>query len=275
MSFDQEIQRAAELICKAKHMIAFTGAGHSTASGIPDFRSPGSGLWEKANPMLVASIWAFRLNPQSFFRWIQPMADTLLNATPNPAHQALAELEEMGLLQVIVTQNIDNLHQRAGSRRVLELHGHMREATCIRCYTKVPVDPMLETFIRNGKVPKCECGGVLKPDVILFGEQLPVRVLNQALAEARHTDLILIAGSSLEVTPAADIPYLAAECGARSIIVNLQATQFDTQANVVIHGDVAEILPRIVEAVKSRAAASPLPPAGGQQPAGQAGDPGS
>ena len=249
MNLDQEIRRAAELIRHAKHMIAFTGAGHSTASGIPDFRSPGSGLWKKDNPMLVASIWAFRLNPQTFYRWIRPMAETLLQAPPNPAHYALAELEEMGHLKAIITQNIDNLHQRAGSQRVLELHGHMREATCIRCYTKVPVVPVVEQLILKGKVPKCACGGVLKPDVILFGEQLPVRVLNQALAEARHTDLILIAGSSLEVTPAADIPYLAAECGARSIIVNLEATQFDPQADVVIHGDVAEILPRIVAAV--------------------------
>jgi len=259
MSFEQQIERAAELIRGAKNMIAFTGAGHSTASGIPDFRSPGSGLWEKNNPMLVASIWAFRLNPQTFYNWIRPMAEILLNALPNPAHYALAELEEMGILRAIITQNIDNLQQRAGSHRVFELHGHMREATCIRCYTKVPVDPAVEQFILSGKVPQCQCGGVLKPDVILFGEQLPVRVLNQALAEARRADLILIAGSSLEVTPAADIPYLAAECGAKAIIVNLQATQFDTQADVVIHGDVAEILPRIVEAVNKKGPGSSLP----------------
>jgi NAD-dependent deacetylase len=250
MSFEKEIDRAAALILGAKHLVAFTGAGHSTASGIPDFRSPGSGLWEKANPMLVASIWAFRLKPQTFFDWIRPMAETLLNAVPNPAHKALAELEEMGILQAIITQNIDNLHQRAGSRRVLELHGHMREATCIRCYAKVPVDPIVEQFILNGKVPRCQCGGVLKPDVILFGEQLPIRVLNQAMAEARRADLILVAGSSLEVTPAADIPYLAAECGAKGIIVNLQPTGFDSQADVVIHSDVADILPRIIAEVK-------------------------
>ncbi len=258
MSFEEEITRAAELIVSAKQLVAFTGAGHSTASGIPDFRSPGSGLWEKANPMLVASIWAFRLNPQTFYSWIQPMAELLLRAPPNPAHYALARLEEMGILRAIITQNIDNLHQRAGSRRVLELHGHMREATCIRCYTKVPVDPTLERSVLDGKVPKCQCGGVLKPDVILFGEQLPVKVLNQAMAEARRADLILVAGSSLEVTPAADIPYLARECGAKSIIVNLQPTHFDAQADVVIHGDVAEILPRIVEAVHRRKTASSL-----------------
>ena len=245
------IQRAAELVRQARHMIAFTGAGHSTASGIPDFRSPGSGLWEKDNPMLVASVWAFRLNPKTFYRWIQPMADRLLHAPPNPAHYALAEMEALGFLKTIVTQNIDNLHQRAGSRRVLELHGHMREATCIRCYDKVPIDPQLEQIVLGGKVPYCHCGGVLKPDVILFGEQLPIRVLNEAMAEARRCDLILVAGSSLEVTPAADIPFLAVQSGARAIIVNLEPTVFDPQADVVIHGDVAEVLPAIAAAVSN------------------------
>jgi NAD-dependent deacetylase len=249
MSLDDSIKLAAELIGNSRHMVAFTGAGHSTASGIPDFRSPGSGLWEKANPMLVASIWAFRLDPKTFYDWIRPMADTLLNATPNPAHVALAELEAMGILKTVITQNIDTLHQRAGSRRVLELHGHMREATCIRCYKEVPIDPALQQSLRNGNIPRCECGGVLKPNVILFGEQLPIRVLNLAMAEARRCDLILVAGSSLEVTPAADIPYLAVEHGAQAIIVNLQPTLFDPCAKVVIHGDVADVLPRFVAAL--------------------------
>jgi NAD-dependent deacetylase len=250
MSFEKEIEHAAELIRHSKHMVAFTGAGHSTASGIPDFRSPGSGLWEKANPMLVASIWAFRLRPKSFYDWIRPMIPALLNATPNPAHVALAELEEMGYLKTIITQNIDNLHQRAGSRRVLELHGHLREATCTRCYKEVPVDPMIESVLSEGQIPHCECGGVLKPNVILFGEQLPIRVFNAATKEAKRCDLILVAGSSLEVWPAADIPCQAVNNGARSVIVNLQATAFDAQADVVIHDDVTEILPRIVDALR-------------------------
>jgi NAD-dependent deacetylase len=122
----------------------------------------------------------------------------------------------------------------------------MREATCVRCYQEVPIDPGLERTVMGGKVPHCACGGVLKPNVILFGEQLPVRVLNAALAEARRCDLMLVAGSSLEVTPAADIPFLAVESGAKAIIVNLQPTAFDPLAQVVIHGDVTEVLPRIV-----------------------------
>jgi NAD-dependent deacetylase len=250
MSLEDQIGCAAELIRHSRYMVAFTGAGHSTASGIPDFRSPGSGLWEKNNPMLVASIWAFRLNPKTFYDWIRPMAEILFNAAPNPAHMALAELEAMGYLRVVITQNIDNLQQRAGSRRVLELHGHMREATCIRCYKVVPIDPVLAQTLLDGKVPRCECGGVLKPNVILFGEQLPIRVLNQAMEEARRCDLMLVAGSSLEVTPAADIPFLALDSGAKGIIVNLQPTAFDQRADVIIHGDVAEVLPQIVAALE-------------------------
>lgn len=201
--------------------------------------------------MLVASIWAFRLNPRTFFDWIRPLTDSLLNAQPNPAHIALSELEKEGYLKTIITQNIDNLHQKAGSRHVLELHGHMREATCIRCYKVVATQPVIEQFIHGGKVPRCACGGVLKPNVILFGEELPIHVLNQAMDEARHCDLVLVAGSSLEVTPAADIPFLAVDCGARAIIVNLEPTAFDSRADIVIHGDVAEILPRFVKAVSA------------------------
>jgi len=251
MRLEEKIRQGAELIYQSRHMVAFTGAGHSTQSGIPDFRSPDSGLWEKNDPMLVASIWAFRLNPKNFYDWIRPMVDTLSNAEPNPAHDALAELEQLGHLQVVITQNIDGLHQQAGSRRVLELHGHLREATCVRCYKKVPVDPALEQRLRNGQVPHCECGGVMKPDVILFGEQLPIRVLNQAMGEARRCDLILVAGSSLEVTPAADIPFLAVDSGAKAIMVNLEPTAFDSRADAVIRGDVAEVLPRLVEAVSA------------------------
>jgi len=249
MRLEEKIIRGAELIHQSRRMAAFTGAGHSTPSGIPDFRSPDSGLWEKNDPMLVASIWAFRLNPKNFYDWIRPMVDTLSNAEPNPAHYALAELEQLGHLQVVITQNIDDLHQRAGSRRVLELHGHLREATCVRCYRKISVDPAVEQRIRNGQVPHCECGGVMKPDVILFGEQLPIRVLNQAMDEARRCDLILVAGSSLEVTPAADIPFLAVDSGAKAIMVNLEPTAFDSRAEIVIHGDVVEVLPRLVETV--------------------------
>ena len=251
MDVELKIKRIAELIRDSRHMIAFTGAGHSTASGIPDFRSPDSGLWQHDNPMLVASSWAFRLNPRTFYDWIRPLVPTMLNAEPNAAHIALADLEEMGYLKTVITQNIDSLHQQAGSGRVLELHGHMRQATCTRCYEVTPIEPVVEQFLTNRRVPRCHCGGTLKPNVILFGEQLPIKIYNQAVAEARQCDLILVAGSSLEVYPAADIPVIAADRGARSVIINLEPTDFDTRADVVLHGDVTEILPWVVNRIRA------------------------
>ena len=249
MSFEQEIAEAAELITRCHCMVALTGAGHSTASGIPDFRSPDSGLWERADPMAVASVWAFRQDPNAFYQWMRPLVRTMLDAKPNAAHLAMAELERMGYLKAVITQNIDNLHQRAGSQKVYELHGHMREATCVRCYKVYPVEPLLEPLLAEGRVPQCACGGALKPNVILFGEQLPIRVFNAALLEAKRSDLFLVAGSSLEVIPAADIPFVAVSNGAKGIIVNFQATDFDRHAEVVIHGDVTQILPAIVAAL--------------------------
>ncbi len=249
MVLEDEIQRAAALIRRSRHMVAFTGAGHSTASGIPDFRSPESGLWARTNPMMVASIWAFRLNPKTFYNWIRPLVSLMVNASPNAAHMALADLEGAGYLKAVITQNIDNLHQKAGSSRVLELHGHLREATCVRCYRNVPVDEAMVQAICAGKVPHCDCGGVLKPNVILFGEQLPLRVFNAATAQVQKCDLILIAGSSLEVQPAADLPFRAVHNGARAIVVNFQTTELDVLADVVIHEDVTEVLPRLVKAL--------------------------
>jgi NAD-dependent deacetylase len=237
------------MIRESQYMVAFTGAGSSTRSGIPDFRSPGSGLWENADPLLVASIWSFRMDPKPFYEWVRPLADSMLTATPNPAHQALARLEESGHLKAVITQNIDDLHQKAGSGRVLELHGHLREATCIHCYTVVKALPRMQHLIATGEIPHCQCGGVLKPNVIFFGEQLPIQVYNEATAEARRCDLMLVAGSSLEVTPAADIPPMAVDHGAKAIVINLVPIPFDSRADVVIHGDMAEVLPRIVDAL--------------------------
>ena len=247
MSVEDQIECAADLIRRAHYAVALTGAGVSTPSGIPDFRSPESGLWEKNNPMVVASIWSFRTNPQIFYNWLRPLAELMLYAQPNPAHLALAYLEQQGFIKAIITQNIDGLHQKAGARHVLEVHGHMRQATCIRCYKQVPANSLVARFLVTGQAPHCDCGGVFKPDAILFGEQLPIRVLNAAIAEARRCDLLLVAGSSLGVVPAAELPSVAADHGARAIIVNLEPTEFDPRADLVIHGDVAEVLPRIAE----------------------------
>jgi len=247
--YADEIVRAAELLREAHHAVALTGAGSSTPSGIPDFRSPGSGMWERANPMEVASIYTFRRQPERFYSWIRPMVMTLLTAKPNPSHWALAELEASGCLKAIITQNIDNLHQRAGAHEVLELHGHMREATCISCYKVVPSEELLDDLVSSDEVPRCAaCGGVIKPNVVLFGEQLPIKVVNAAMAHIRQADLILVAGSSLEVVPASQLPLLVHEQAGRLIVVNLTPTYIDDIAEVVIHGDVAEVLPRIAQA---------------------------
>lgn len=246
----KKISQAAKIIARAKHVIALTGAGISTPSGIPDFRGAGSGLWDRADPMVVASIWGFTEHPQAFYEWVKPLARIILDAQPNPAHQALANLEARGKMNAVITQNIDNLHQRAGSKRVLEVHGHMRDATCIRCYHLMRAEPMIEKFLADGEVPRCpECGNVMKPNVVLFGEMLPVGVMNDAEEESRTCDVMLIAGSSLEVAPAADLPLLARKNGAQLIIVNKSATPADRQATIVLREDVAIALPRIAQEI--------------------------
>jgi len=241
------IDRAAHALRNARYAVALTGAGISTPSGIPDFRSARTGLWEQVDPMEVATIYAFRQDPARFFRWIRPLALTIRNARPNPAHLALARLEQAGIIRAIITQNIDGLHQQAGSSCVAEVHGHVREATCMTCYHVVPSEGFMEQMILDGQPPRCpECGGVLKPNAVLFGEALPAQAMLTSVQAARQCDVMLVAGSSLEVSPAADLPDLALAHHARLIIVNLSPTHLDACAEVLIHGDVAEVLPQIV-----------------------------
>ena len=249
MEINQQIQRAAELISKTQAIVAMTGAGISTPSGIPDFRSPDSGLWEKADPMAVASIYAFRQNPQKFYDWIHPLSHLVLEAKPNAAHYALAELERQGKLKAIITQNIDDLHSKAGSQKVYELHGHLRELTCIQCHQVQDSAAIFQKFVNDGQVPHCHCGGILKPNVILFGEQLPTQEYVSAQLTIEDVDLMLIVGSSLEVAPASDLPELALRNGTKLIIIGLQPTYLDSKAELVIRGDVAEVLPLIVDFV--------------------------
>ncbi len=248
---DQQIQKAAGLVDQAAAVVAITGAGISTPSGIPDFRSPDSGLWDSADPLAVASIFAFRQKPQQFYDWIRPLSHQIVAAEPNPAHYALTTLERAGKLKAIVTQNIDTLHSKAGSQTVYELHGHLREMTCIRCYETLDSATILAQFLQDGLVPQHHCGGVLKPNVILFGEQLPVREYVSAQLAIKEADLILVVGSSLEVSPASDLPEIGLENGARLIIINYHPTYLDRRADLVIHADVAKVLPRIVELVQA------------------------
>jgi NAD-dependent deacetylase len=243
------IEQAAHLLRRARYAVALTGAGMSTPSGIPDFRSPGTGLWERVNPMEVASIYAFRRSPEALFEWMRPLARVILEAKANRGHMALAELEAEGYLKAIITQNIDNLHQEAGSAEVLEVHGHLREATCIECYHVQPAAALLKSFLDSGTIPRCpRCGGVIKPNVVLLGEQLPVTVINAAIAHVDLADLMLVAGSSLDVLPVCQLPSRIRRHGGRLIIVNLMPTYADHIADVVIRQDVSEALPRVAEA---------------------------
>jgi len=244
------LRTAISLLNNAKHTVAITGAGISTPSGIPDFRSAHSGLWELYEPLEVASLTIFRHDPKKFYDWIHPLARQIREAVPNPAHVALARLEHGGYLDGVITQNIDALHHRAGSSLILELHGHLRLATCVSCYEVYDTEDIFEDFIRNGDVPRCvKCGGVLKPNAVLLGEQLPYEVVRSAEKLLGNCDLMIIAGSSLQVTPAATLPIPALNRGARLIIVNHTPTYLDERALVVIHDDVETVLPYLADGV--------------------------
>ncbi len=254
MIIENSVKVVAEWLLSARHATSFTGAGISTPSGIPDFRSPDSGLWTHADPMAVASIFGFRQNPKAFYDWVRPLAQKTLDAKPNPAHFALAQLEAEGHLQSIITQNIDMLHTLAGSKLVYELHGHMRDSTCIQCFKVYPLSERMLQFLESAVIPRCEmCNGILKPNVILFGEQLPYKELQGARSEAKKCDLMLVVGSSLEVEPASELPMIAKRNGAKVVIINLEATFFDRHADLVLHGDAAVLLPRIVNKMKELA----------------------
>jgi len=216
------IQQAAEIIRQSQYGVVLTGAGISTPSGIPDFRSAGSGLWTHFLPMEVASLDAFCHHPQRFFEWLRPLASHMLSAQPNPAHKSLARLEERGYLKTIITQNIDMLHQRAGSTHVLEVHGTFGTLSCLGCYQQIEITKEIQTaYLEKGIIPRCpSCGEILKPDVILFGEQLPASIWKEAKKAVDACDLLLVVGSSLTIAPAADLPIRATREGANLIILN-------------------------------------------------------
>jgi NAD-dependent deacetylase len=243
---NESMQRAAQLLAQAQHAVALTGAGLSTPSGIPDFRSRDTGLWENFDPMEIATFQAFRRRPADFFNWIRPLARQMFEAQPNLAHYALAQLQQAGHVQQIITQNIDGLHQRAGAQHVIELHGDIFTGTCVGCYAVYRSAEFRDQFINAGRIPTCpRCEGIIKPNVILFGEALPVRALMAAKRAIAHCDVLLIAGSSLEVAPASDLPMLARARQARMIIVNQGSTYLDDYCDVLIHDDVALALPAI------------------------------
>ena len=245
------VEQVVHWVLEARHTIVLSGAGISTPSGIPDFRSPQSGLWQQTDPEIVASIGGFRRDPKAFYAWIRPLAQKIFRSEPNPAHRALADLEGAGLVKAVITQNIDGLHQKAGSRRVLELHGNLRQVTCLRCGCHTPTAAMLDAFLASEEVPCCpRCGGVMKPDVILYGELLPADVLREAEEEAAACDLMWVIGSSLTVAPASLLPQWAIERGARLVIANRTPTDLDRRAEAVLRDDVALTVPAVAEACR-------------------------
>ena len=244
------INNAAELFRNARHVVVLTGAGISTPSGIPDFRSEGTGLWSRDEPLEVASLSTFRTHPEKFFNWFRPLAELIFHALPNPAHEALTDLENTDRKVSIITQNIDGLHQKAGAKRVIEMHGTLNSLTCTNCFKKFDAQDYLKQFVEYGTIPLCtNCNGVLKPDVILFGEQLPQAAWFEAQNAARQCDLMVVAGTSLEVLPVASLPVQVVDRGTHLIVINDTATYINVRADIVIMGDVAKILPNIVKRV--------------------------
>ncbi len=247
-SIQDGIQFAAELLRKAQRAVVLTGAGLSTPSGIPDFRSEGTGLWAHDEPLEVASLATFRTHPERFYKWFRPLAAQIFEAQPNAAHLELARVEKQGRLSAIVTQNIDMLHQKAGSTNIIETHGSLATLSCTQCFRKVDSLPYLKPFVDQGIIPQCpSCGGVLKPDVILFGEQLPHKSWSSAQRASSLCDLMIVAGSSLEVLPVAGLPMQAVDRGAHLLIVNNSPTYIDVRADAVLQGNVVDIIPAIVQ----------------------------
>jgi len=248
----KKIRRAAELLYNSKEAIVLTGAGVSTESGIPDFRGD-SGIWEKYKPEIYGNIQAFLKNPEKFWELAQEIAPNLFKAKPNPGHYALAELEKMDILKAVITQNVDELHQKAGSIIVYEVHGNINRFNCLGCkssYTKDQIMRKLKKEKKGG--PLCDfCSAPLKPSVVLFGEGLPTFEIYQSRALAQRADIMLIAGSSLEVAPICDLPLYTLRDSGKLIIVNDQPTHLDKRAEVVIRHKTGIVLPLIVEEIKN------------------------
>jgi len=248
-----EIERLAQLILESKKLVVFTGAGISTESGIPDFRGP-EGIWSRYDPEDF-TIQKFLSNPAARKTVWKMSAEggPLAEAEPNPAHHAIAELYQLGKLDCVITQNIDNLHQKAGvpEDKVFELHGNTQWAVCLSCRRRFPMPEILQKMKEGVEVPDCpDCQGILKPDAVLFGEALPQKTLREATHRSQNCDLFIVIGSTLVIYPAAYMPTYAREAGARLAIVNLTPTPLDHYATVVIQGKAGEIMSRVVEKVR-------------------------
>ncbi|MBI5420148.1 MAG: NAD-dependent deacylase [Deltaproteobacteria bacterium] len=251
-----DLQRAAaEVLAAGGKTVALTGAGISVESGIPAFRGS-QGMWEKFDPAEYATIGAFLRNPEKVWEMLSEMMDVLLGAAPNAAHRGLAELERMGLLRSVITQNVDGLHQAAGSRRVIEFHGSPEALVCIACWNRYPSAEK----VREGIPPRCGCGAILKPDIVFFGEPIPWGAQEDAEAEARSCSVLLVIGTSAQVAPACEIPRQAKEHGARVIEINPEETPLTrTVTDLHIQGGASEILPCLIQEILSPHSGSQSP----------------
>lgn len=240
----------AQLLHDAERAVVLTGAGVSVPSGIPDFRSPRTGLWENVDPVEVAHIDAWRRDPDRFWHFYGDRFASLVDKQPNDAHLALAELERRGLVKAVITQNIDRLHRVAGTERLIEVHGSIEWSVCLDCGGKVPLDKVIEQLRADDGAPECACCFTpLKPDVVLFGELLPERALSEAQALALDADLLLCVGSSLEVYPVAGLPAITRGAGGRLALITQGPTPYDAEADVKLGGDVVEELRAVLAAL--------------------------
>jgi len=254
-TLDTLAQKAAELINAARKLVVFTGAGISTESGIPDFRSPG-GIWSRFDPEDF-TYQKFVADPEARRKQWRMLGEGHLttDAKPNPAHYAIAELDRLGKLDCVITQNVDNLHHKAGvpAEKVFELHGNVQWAICLNCGQRYPFEHIKARLEGGEEIPECEqCQGMLKPDAVLFGEQLPAAVLQEASQRSSDCDLFIVVGSTLVVYPAAYMPIYAVRGGAKLIIVNLSDTPMDAEAAVLIRAKAGEAMSQIVERVKDK-----------------------
>ena len=257
-----DVTALAALVRDADRVVALTGAGISVPSGIPDFRSPGTGLWANVDPMEVAHIDVFRRDPERFWHFYGQRFQALEHKRPNGAHHALAALERAGLLQGVITQNIDRLHAAAGTRELVEVHGTIGHSSCLACGSRYPLAEVRERQRWGGDgIPRCDCGTPLKPDVVLFGEYLPEAALTRAQQLAAGADLMLCIGSSLEVYPVAQLPGVTLGRGGQIAIITQGVTPMDRHAVVRLSGDVVAELSGLLDALGLDAVSAEPPPA--------------
>ena len=248
-------QELAALLAGAEYAVVLTGAGISTESGIPDFRSAG-GVWEEFDPMEVASMATFVTNPERFWRFHRPRMEMLTGIEPNPAHEVVAELERRGIVKAVITQNIDRLHARAGTRELIEVHGSLGRGVCLRCDAHVSGDELkARADAAQDGVPRCTaCGFQMKSGVTLFGEPLPGEAIEAAYAHAERADVMLVIGSSLLVAPVSQLPGIVVDRGGTLAILTQSETPYDDQASVRLNGRAGVQLVETLAAIDARAA---------------------